>query len=70
MKKINKIYEKSIDLVSLHERMYPSDGTQGLPVGDKRSEVATSHGELVKWHINQLGESKKFFADKMGLKHA
>ena len=66
--KIDEIYLKSIDMVANYEKMYPSDGSQGLPVGDDRSEVAKINTELLKWHINQLKESRPFFAKKLGLK--
>jgi len=68
MDKIDKIYSKSIEMVGLHEKLYPSDGSPGLPIGEERSKVAQENGELLKWHIDQLGESKEFFAKKLGLK--
>ncbi|MFW8602539.1 hypothetical protein ACOHYD_13805 [Desulfobacterota bacterium M19] len=66
--KIDEIYEKSIDIVGLQEQLYPPDGTQGLPVGEERSRVAKEKGDLFKWHANQLGKSKDFFAEKLGIK--
>ena len=69
MERIDEIYKKSIDMVALYEQMYPSDGSPGLPVGNERSEVAHKNTELKKWHHNQLGESKEFFAKKLGLKN-
>jgi hypothetical protein len=66
--KIDKIYEKSIDMVATHERMYPSDGSPGLPVGEERSKVAEENSELLKWHLEELKKSKPFFAKKLGLK--
>lgn len=69
MDKIDEIYIKSIDMVGLHEQLYPSDGSQGLPVGEERSKVSQQNGKLLEWHNDQLGESKNFFAKKMGLKN-
>lgn len=66
--KIDMIYKKSIDMVATHERMYPSDGSQGLPVGEERSKVAKENSELLKWHLGELNNSKPFFAKKLGLK--
>jgi hypothetical protein len=68
MDKIDEIYSKSIDMAGLHEQLYPSDGSPGLPVGEERSKVSQESGELLKWHQEQLEESKDFFAKKLGLK--
>ncbi|SDY14887.1 hypothetical protein SAMN05421754_1002109 [Nitrosomonas sp. Nm58] len=57
-------------MVYLHERMYPSDGSPGLPVGEERSKVASDNSKLLKWHTDQLTSSKEFFAKKLGLKNA
>ena len=69
MDKIDVIYSKSIEMVGLHEQLYPSDGSPGLPVSEERSKVSQEKGHLLKWHIGQLGESKEFFAKKLGLNH-
>ena len=66
--KIDEIYKKSIDMVATHEKMYPSDGSEGLPVGGERSKVAKENSELLEWHLDQLKESRAFFAKKLGLK--
>ena len=68
MDKIDEIYRKSIDMVGLHEQLYPSDGSAGLPVGEQRSKVSHKNSELLKWHIAQLVETKKFFAKRIGIK--
>jgi len=59
--KIDNIYKKSIDLVA-------SNGSAGLPVGRERSRVSEENGDLLKWHIGELRNSKEFFAMKLGLK--
>lgn len=66
--KIDEIYDKSIKMISAHEKMYPSDGLPGLPVGEERSSVAEENSELLGWHTDQLKESRPFFAKKLGLK--
>jgi len=66
--KIDEIYKKSIDMVATHEKMYPSDSSPGLPKGNERSKVAKEHSDLLKWHLEQLQESRPFFAKKFGLK--
>lgn len=66
--KIDKIYEKSIDMVVTHERMYPPDGSPGLPVGEERTKVAEESSDLLKWHLDELKKSRSFFAEKLGLK--
>lgn len=67
--KIDNMYRKSSDVVALYEKMYPSDSSPGLPVGEERSKVALEHSELLKWYHHQLSDSKEFFAKKLGLKH-
>lgn len=69
MDKIDEIYSKSIDMVGLYEKLYPSDGSPGLPVGEDRSKVSQQNSELIEWHDAQLGKSKDFFAKKLGLKN-
>ena len=66
--KIDKIFKKSLDMAATREEMYPSDGSSGLPVGDERSKVARKHSELLRWHTEQLKETRPSFAKKLGLK--
>lgn len=65
--KIDEIYKKSIHMVYLHEQMYPSDGSLGLPVGEERSKVAHENSDHLSWHTDQLTALKTFFAKKLGL---
>src|SRR5215813_12418064 len=48
---------------SLHEKMYPSFGEPGLPVGLERSKVvADEHGELLLWFLQDaITETRKRF---------
>lgn len=66
--KIDEIYDKSIDMIQLHEQMYPSDESPGLPVGDERSEVAKRNSELLKWHLSQIKIIKELFKKELGIK--
>ena len=66
--RIDEIYKKSIRMVFLHQKMYPRDGSPGLPVGEERSKVAEEETELLTWHTDQLVEIRPFFAKKLGLK--
>jgi len=66
--KIDEIYEKSIKMISAHEKNYPSNGELGLPIGEERSRVAEEESVLLCWHKKQLKNSKPFFAQKLGLK--
>ncbi len=65
---IDDLHAKAIDLHSFHERMYPSDGSSGLPVGEERSKVAHENGELLKWFIHQLPKSKELFGKHMRIR--
>jgi len=64
-KQRDELHSKAIDFVCLYERMYPSDGSPGLPVGEERSKVAQEHGELLKWFYRQIGETKRLFKAEM-----
>lgn len=59
---IEELYKKGIDLASLQEKMYPSSGGSGLPVGPERSKVAEDHGKLVLWFLEDaIAETRKRF---------
>lgn len=64
---IDEIFQQSVKFINTHERMYPNDGSRGLPAGEERSRVAEQNSELLQWHLDQLKESKQFFANKMGV---
>jgi len=65
---IDELYGKAIALHSLQEKMYPSDASPGLPVGEERSKVAEENSGLLKWFEHQLSESKTLFRKHMGVK--
>lgn len=61
-KHIEELYKKGMSLASLHEKMYPSSGEPGLPVGPERSKVAEEHGELLLWFLQDaVTETRKMF---------
>ena len=60
-----ELYKQGVDLVTLYERMYPSDGTPGLPVGPERSEVAKQTGDHLKWFFKQIPATKMLFKAEM-----
>ncbi|EGQ9921613.1 TPA: hypothetical protein JG855_004574 [Vibrio parahaemolyticus] len=62
---IASIYKQSISMASYHERLYPSDGSQGLPVGDERSDVAEKESVLLQWHMDTLASLKSTFHPHM-----
>ncbi|WP_000093324.1 hypothetical protein [Vibrio mimicus] len=62
---ISKIYKQSISMASYNEKLYPSGGGQGLPIGDKRNEVAEKESELLQWHMDTLSELKSIFHPHM-----
>ena len=65
---IDDIYKKAIDMHAFHEKMYPSDGSPGLPVGAERNKVVDENSKLCKWLIDQLSVSKKLFRKYMAIK--
>jgi len=59
---IDELYKKGMDLASLHEKMYPSSGEPGLPVGSERSKVAEEHSKLLLWFCRDaIAETRKRF---------
>lgn len=64
---IDEIYRKGVETVCLRERLYFSDGSPNLPIGEERSRVAEADGVLLMWHADQLVASKEFFRSKMGV---
>lgn len=61
-KHIEELYKKGMHLASLHEKMYPSSGEPGLPVGEERSKVAEEHGKLLLWFLQDgIAETRKMF---------
>src|SRR5438309_4518635 len=61
-KHIEELYKKGMNLASLHEKMYPSSGEPGLPVGPKRSKVAEEHSKLILWFLQDaIAETRKMF---------
>lgn len=64
-KHMEELYSKGIHLSSLHEQMYPFDGSPGLTVGEERSKVANDEGELIKWFSRQIKITKEIFKSEM-----
>jgi hypothetical protein len=64
-KHMEELYSKGIDLVSLHEKIYPSDGSPGLPVGEERGKVVKETGDLIKWFLRQIKITKEMFKSEM-----
>jgi hypothetical protein len=64
---IESIYKKTIELEYLHGRLYPNDGSPGLPVGEERSRVCEEDAKIRKWLMAQLTESEKWFSTRMRL---
>jgi hypothetical protein len=60
-KQIEKLYKKGVELAELHEKLYPSDGSPGLPKGQERSEVAKQQSEALKWFFDELPNTKRLF---------
>ncbi|CED58035.1 putative uncharacterized protein (plasmid) [Aliivibrio wodanis] len=58
---ISDIYQNSISLASCQQKLYPSDGSQSLLEGDKRSKVAEEKLKLLEWHMETLSNLKTTF---------
>ena len=66
--KIEEIYKTANEMIYLSQQLYPKDGSQGLPVGDRRSKVAEKESELLQWHVSQLKEVRELFKKYIQLK--
>lgn len=65
--KLEELRKKGFELIDLQEQLYPSDGSNGLPVGEGRSTVAKERGDLFKWFTEQIKETKDLFKQEMKL---
>lgn len=61
----DELYKRGVDSVTTYERMYPGDGSPGLPVGEERSRAAHQHSEYLKWFFEQIPRTKKLFQNEM-----
>lgn len=62
------LYEKGMRVAALRERIYPSSGEPGLPVGDARSKTVEEEDELVFWFLKEAkAESKRLFGKYLRL---
>jgi hypothetical protein len=62
---LDAVYKRWVEL-RRQNRLLDS-GPSGLPVGDKRTQVAHENAELLKWFNAQFEESRKKFAAYMRL---
>lgn len=65
---VDNLFEKAVEMRGLDEKMYPLDGSPGLPTGEERTRVAIRKSELLKWFTNQFKVSKGLFGKHMGIK--
>ena len=66
--KAEELYKKGIELVFLHEQLYPSDGSPGLPTSSERSKVAQEQAALLRWFSEQIREVRELFKRQMQVK--
>jgi hypothetical protein len=64
---IDNMHSKAIDLEALHEKMYPRDGSDGLPIGQERNKVDHDKAEILEWFGKQCLESKELFKKQMSI---
>jgi len=65
--KREELYRRGLELAYAHERLYPDDGSPGLPVGEERTKVAKETGEHLMWFNAQVLEVRKLFQAEMGI---
>ncbi len=66
--KLEELYEKGRKLARIQEKLYPSDGTQGLPQGDERNRIAEEKDDLLEWFESQIKETKELFKQQMKIR--
>lgn len=64
---LDLIQKKAGELRNMENMLYPVNGKDGLPVGEKRTKVAEAKGALLKWFDAQMKKSEELFKRKMGL---
>lgn len=63
-----KLHDKGMRAAALRERLYPSSGEHGLPVGDARSKAVDEEAELVREvQVDLRAESRKLFGKYLTL---
>jgi len=62
---IDKLYKNGIKMHRLHEKLYPSTGKGGLPVGEERTKIAEENSKILEWFTDQFDKSKELFSGKM-----
>jgi hypothetical protein len=65
VKKRDELYDRALEMISGYERMYPQDGSPGLPVGPERSKLAQEHADHLKWFFKQISLVRDLFKVEM-----
>lgn len=65
---IKDLYNKAIKLCSLKDKIYPTDGSPGLPVGKERSQICEKEAGLLTWFGDQKKESVIIFRKYLEIK--
>lgn len=63
--KREELYTRGVDLVAGRERLYPRDGSPGLPIGEERSKVSQESADHLKWFFGQISETRELFKKEM-----
>jgi len=66
--KVEEIYKNANKMIYLSQRLYPRNGSEGLPVGQERSKVVEQESELLQWHVDQIKETRELFKKYIQLK--
>jgi hypothetical protein len=66
--KVEEIYKRANDMIYLSNRLYPRDGSDGLPAGEERNKVVDQESKLLQWHTDQIKETKELFKKYIQLK--
>jgi hypothetical protein len=61
------LYFHSLSALSLNEKLYPSQGYGGLPVGPDREDVAARYSAEVAWLTEQMSGQEVMFAPYLSL---
>ncbi|PSB56758.1 hypothetical protein [Chamaesiphon polymorphus] len=70
VKKADELYQKGIEFSHLNNQLNPSDGSNGLSVGEQRSIVVREESELYRWFTDQISNTRELLREEMSIQES
>jgi len=67
VEKVDQIYKKGIKLSYLYNKLYPCDGSEGLPKGEERSRIVQEHTEILRWFDKESSDTRVLLREQISL---